>query len=209
MKEKPIIFSAESIQDILKGCKTQTRRVIRSKWSRCLDLEDPEELQKALELCPYGQPGNQLWVRETWMYLGVRYVSVGDPEDGDVDAEVEEMDSIPKTQPLTGGLAYRADDPEACRWWFSPIFMPRWASRINLEILKIRAEKLQDISEEDCCRETGAPLKWPGPGPEPYHRDMQGAFAALWNSINAKNGFPWESNPWVWVIEFKKIERIE
>lgn len=89
--------------------------------------------------------------------------------------------------------------------WHSPIYMPRWASRITLEIAGVRVERLQSISYEDCCRETGAPLKWEGEGPEPYRRDMHGSFQILWDGINAKRGYSWDSNPWVWAIEFKRI----
>ena len=84
--------------------------------------------------------------------------------------------------------------------------MPRWASRITLEIVDIRFERLQEISEADCCAELGAPLVWPGDGPEPYHRDLRGAYRYLWDSLNAKRGYPWSNNPLVWVISFTAVK---
>jgi hypothetical protein len=191
MKERPIIFRSDNVRAVWEGWKTQTRRVINpGVYLQCIDPEDPEQQQLLLDVCPYGRPGDRLWVRETWVKWD-------------------------------GGLAYLADslnkqgvedeDSKRCRLdygvqWQPSIFMPRWASRITLELTGVRVERLQDISEEDCCRETGAPLRWEGPGLEPYKRDMRGCFRNLWNMINAKRGYSWESNPWVWVIDFKKVQ---
>jgi len=186
MKERPIIMTTDSVRAILDGRKTQTRRVIKFKhptdWIGSINPDNkdgwiawgPKPVTDDYSRkmypngggfkCPYGVPGDRLWVRETF--------------------KIELKDHTYKRQPS--------------------IFMPRWASRITLEITKIRIERLQEINDEDCCRETGAPLKWPGPGPEPYKRDMHAVFSHLWDTLNAKRGYPWSSNPWVWVIEFKK-----
>ena len=99
---------------------------------------------------------------------------------------------------------YKADDSfNAGTRWRPSIFMPRCLSRITLEVVNIRVERLQEISYDDCCLETGAPLKWEGEGPEPYYRDMKAVFRKLWNDINGKRGYGWADNPWVWVVEFK------
>lgn len=196
------------IRAILGGKKTQSRRVVKFpksaydpdiSWIKSMHQDgggnwvawsgDAPHLAEFTKRayptggfpCPYGKPGDHLWVREKWfptMYYSpcpILY-AVGSPE----------------RPPM--GFA-----------WKSPIHMPRWASRINLEITSVRAERLQSISERDCCLELGAPVEWPGPGPEPYKRDMRGLFASAWDSINAKRGYGWNENPWVWVIEFKKL----
>jgi hypothetical protein len=135
--------------------------------------------------CPYGQPGDRLWVREAWSR---------DEEDG--------------------ALFYRADvgtGNEADDWqrniyegasgyrWKPSIFMPRWASRILLEVTAVRVERLQDISEADAIAE-GAP--WAACG-APQEGSHKAGFAQLWESINGPNS--WDANPWVWVIEFKRV----
>ena len=156
MKERPILFSAPMVMAILAGTKTQTRRVIKPQPS-------------VAQNCPYGTPGDHLWVKETFW---------------------------------TGGDAvnYRADGemPEYMRdvsRWKPSIFMPRKLSRITLEILDVRVERVQDISEEDAKDEGGLY----GAG---SYRD---GFAVLWDSINGKK-HPWESNPWCWVLTFKPCE---
>ena len=138
--------------------------------------------------CPYGQPGDNLWVRETWSCIGAEHVK-------------------PSEIALGYPVQYKADDPTK-NWrvekWRPSIFMPRWASRFNLEIKGIRVERLQAITEADVIAE-GAARRWPGPGPEPYKRDLVGVYAYLWDSINAKRGYGWNTNPYVWVIEFMRI----
>ena len=101
-----------------------------------------------------------------------------------------------------GGYVYRADnDPqfEGCRWKPS-IHMPKWAARIWLEVTGVRVERVQDISEEDAIAE-GIPR-----GAVQYCGHAIRLFRDLWDSINAKRGYPWEVNPWVWVVEFKRTE---
>lgn len=215
---KPIIFSYDNIPGILEGRKTQTRRAIKPQpwgydpffvpetglWEFCDDQEtDPKH---HIFKCPYGIPGDQLWVRESWAQLSVRYVSVGDPEDGDSDAEIEEMDCIPSQEPLMGKTLYKADDPYAARWWFPSIFMPRWASRITLDVVKIRIQRLQDITREDCIAE-GITDQIAYQAVRTPRRDRlyahAAAYADLWDSLNLKRGFGWDENPMVWVVEFK------
>lgn len=173
MKERPIIFSDEMVSAILEGRKSQTRRVAKLNGDRC----------------HFGQVGDWLWVKETWAE------SVPDAQWGDMNGGGEPT-------PI-----YRADN----RWdgvtWRSPIFMPRYESRITLEIVSVRVERVQDISEADAIAE--GIDEWEemfrcGTDSDPcWTRDARLAYAWLWDSINAKRGFGWDTNPWVWVVEFK------
>jgi len=174
MKARPIIMDAESVRGILGGRKTQTRRVCRPPAPYVPTDEGLDILFATEQLpCPYGQPGDQLWVKETW---GLHY-----------------------------GPVYRATDSGQCcpsSGWKPSIFMPRRYSRITLRILSIRIERLQSISLHDVIAEG-----WPRDRemfPMVNTTDKAVAwFEYRWNTINAKRGLPWESNPWVWVIEFE------
>lgn len=206
MKERPILFSAEMVRAILAGRKTQTRRIIK------LDDFQPAETkgydwmfrdrhalwnevstQGLIESrCPYGMPGDRLWVRESFQVVEP-YGSDGDEWIGD---DLQEIDGpLGSTKPEQMGhwwqLIYKADEPEMCKWWRPSFFMPRWASRITLEICTVRVEQLQRIGGTDAWADGGLTVQ---------------QFIDLWNSINAKRGYSWDANPWVWVIEFKKLE---
>lgn len=183
-RERPILFKGEMVRAILDGRKTQTRRVVKPQpkygafncdcdW----DVYWYENDKEIHVRCPYGQPVDRLWVRETWTNA-----------DGEKD------------------IRYRAEERAICcdalYRWRPSIHMPRWASRITLEITSVRVERLQDISEEDAKAEgVSAMLVPPDGGSWPY---AQG-FEYLWNSL-AKPGSTWANNPWVWVIEFKRVE---
>lgn len=189
MKERPILFSGPMVRAIIEGRKTQTRRVIKPQperveylhvgggveWPCCPTVDG---CMKAMH-CPYGVPGDSLWVRETW-----------------ADRFQDDW------------YIYRADNnPEhAGVKWKSPIHMPRRASRITLPIVNVRAERLQDITHNDVFAE-GCPIDTKASGcvagEWQTDRKMKAAawFADLWNSINGKK-HPWDSNPWVWVIEW-------
>jgi hypothetical protein len=192
MKERPILFSGEMVRAILAGKKTQTRRVVKLDVSNffdppnCQDDKDAGwpitttregDTVKAATLCPHGQPGDRLWVRETWGHNG--------------------CGNCP--------IHYRADEPE---WkneslnpnakWHPSIFMPRCASRILLEITAVRCERLQEITREDASAEGVVSFD---------ELSTVDRYAILWESINGKTpGKRWEDNPWVWVIEFRRIE---
>lgn len=199
MKERPILFSGAMVRAILNGEKTQTRRVVKPQpadvpitngsrdgmytaWPNadaCLEwadvVSDPTYYAQA-GFCPYGQPGDRLWVRETFAYH-------------------------------FGELRYRADElPESyyagAKGWRPSIFMPRALSRITLEIVGVRVERVQDISMYDAMDE--------GVGKPRYSQfekgsHLVGAFRDLWDEINEKRGYGWTVNPWVWVVEFKRI----
>lgn len=182
MKERPILFSGEMVRAILDGRKTQTRRVVKQRG----------DCSGSVEQCPYGQPGERLWVRETWATEGT-----------------DETSTLP--------LQFKADrsDWPKCSKWRPSIHMPRWASRITLEIESVRVERLQKITEEDAKAEgtrDDALVHYyceEGTDDDPIgnHRcNWRYAFSRLWESINAKRGFGWDANPWVWVITFRRVE---
>jgi hypothetical protein len=198
MKERPILFSAPMVRAILTGKKTQTRRIVKGRpenntrvgrKGHQAHIESPE----ALEHCPYGKPGDRLWVRETWVQFVAR-------PDGAM--KVQGM-------PNTAVIDYKADyssaqlaatydsDGDIMRLprWRPSIHMPRWASRITLEVRGVRIERLQDISEEDAKAEGMQNLN------DPY-RSLTSIFRSLWDGLNGERA-PWESNPLVWVIEFR------
>ena len=187
MKERPILFSGGMVRAILDGSKTQTRRIAK-EFNEMPNLDGILRRFPNQEGCPYGTPGDRLWVRETF---------------------AQGVEGCP------GGISYRADhfDPKGDgpahpMKWRPSIFMPRIASRILLEITDVRVQRLQEISEEDARAEgvtdfagrwwDGSPVvcgKWNAPSE---------AFAALWESINGTGS--WEANPWVWVITFRRLE---
>jgi len=195
MKERPIIFSADSVRAILDGRKSQTRRVVTPQpkvelfpfigadnkpTGEFAFVDHPRVVSKHLR-CPYGVPGDRLWVRETWSWRS-----------GDILADkAHEKYAI-----------YAADNPNDCGKYKSAMFMPRWASRITLEITSVRVQRVQEISADDCIAE--------GLSTTLREHDavsaLRTAYEQMWNSLNAKRGYPWESNPWVWVLEFKRIE---
>lgn len=226
MKERPIIFSAPMVRAILSGAKTQTRRVVKPQpfdrsWSRHDHRIGYTTDDEGIDLyayskseggewharCPYGKPGDRLWVRETWRYTA---------------STLEESRAI--TEDITGGIAvdwratyigdcmkqlgFSREDAEMAddfETWRPSIHMPRWASRITLEIVGVRVERLQDISEADCIAEgiASAPGGWWSGATGQSSPTPVGAYALLWESINGPGS--WALNPWVWVIEFKRL----
>lgn len=184
------------VRAILNGTKTQTRRAVKD---RHIDAAPPAcFFQWLRERCTYGQPGDRLWVRETWAY-GVHALAAARDEDGP--------------------FIYAADGTDQgrlCDRWRPSIHMPREASRILLEIASVRVEQLQDISEADAIAEGvfELPLQaaepglwWTGDvaaGAALHGRSPSRAFRLLWESINSPGS--WDANPLVWVIEFKRVE---
>jgi hypothetical protein len=157
--------------------------------------------------CPYGAPGDRLWVKEAF---------IPDPpingEWPDMGGDFRLAD-IPDAYRSPSHVLYKADPrwAHAQDWLWRPvIFMPRWASRITLEVTEVRVEQLQDISEEDAVAEGCTAGGGVTSGPmDPYETDGHTAvedYAAAWDELNAKRGFPWESNPWVWAVNFKQVE---
>jgi hypothetical protein len=218
MKERPILFSAPMVKAIIAGHKTQTRRVVKpsayqkryvkGSWGKRVPTMKEWNLmagdaQTAIKVsagkyeCPYGQPGERLWVRETWAcrakierVLGVCYradeVTISYPD------RIMELAKI--------GTRYAGN-------WRPSIFMPRWASRITLEIAEVRVERVQDISEADAKAEGMASVRdeWMGAcGDFDETLTHKQLYEILWDSINGK-AHPWSSNPWVWVVGFRKL----
>ena len=200
-KERPIIFSGPMVRAILDGNKTQTRRVLKPQP---VDLQygpgaEPWDASTGYALrCPYGNLGDLLWVRETWGLFN---------DLGFCDTSLAGL----KKLPYHWQLSYRADhiDPEKGDGphqpvWRPSIYMPRWASRITLEITGIRVERLQQISEADAIAE-GCPLVNPDQFIPGYGgSSASGWFSQLWEDINGNGS--WDVNPWVWVIEFRLKE---
>ena len=211
MKERPIIFSAPMVTAILAGRKSMTRRVIGKEqpWPEGLTpfphgLSTPEARRDAAAWCPYGQPGDRLWVREAWAWLEWCH------QGSYAFTPPEEPTYPPHYVAADGGrraVVYRAGT-EKDAWgmkgepkWRSPIHMPRTASRITLEVTDVRVERVQEISEKDVIAEGCPPDAWyrvPG-GPLKW-------FLSLWNRLHAKDGHGWEANPWVWVLAFRRLE---
>jgi hypothetical protein len=247
MKERPIIFSSEMVLAILRGRKTQSRRLrgmedvnhypgvltgdspLGPLGYRGLEPSDyllkpsakkeykkyPGEFHWFLGMsadgreinpipirCPYGQPGGRLWVWETWMLEGA--------------------DDRPPGMEWDRRAIFKATNPEYGEYfkWRPSIHMPRWASRITLEITNVRVERLLSISRAD-ARAEGASPWWLGADgckeiehgyeysienvPE-EKRNYRRWFQILWDSINAKRGYGWNVNPYVWVIEFERVQ---
>ena len=187
MKEHPIIFSGAMVRAILDGRKTQTRRVVKNIDESDIIRRTPfaesgyETTHGRSIVCPYGVPGDQLWVRETWAMSGYNRVEY---------------------------RAFPADgtDFRCVMGWRPSIHMPRKYSRILLEVTGVRVERLQEITVEDALAEgisehdiqriSKRNRKLPG--------DLL-IFSNLWDSINAKRGYGWDTNPFVWCVTFKRI----
>lgn len=199
MAEKPILFSTDMVKAILEGRKTQTRRVITVHWhkgtrttpyepyyiesdGKLLYMDEYGDYHPMENVCPHGRPGTVLWVRETWC--------PGYYADGRVGYKADWQNPDPRVVAETN--------------WKPPIHMPREAARLFLEVKSVRVERLQDITPEDCEAE----------GMDAYCDDgvhdpgdaMYLQFSELWDSINGNRGYGWDKNPWVWVVEFKRVE---
>lgn len=219
MKERPILFSAPMVRAILEGRKTQTRRVIklpRSMASRRLDEYLFNCSGKAWPAwnnpdlkCPYGKPGDRLWVRETWAEVP-RYLPMTDEdapwrEDGRILVWAADPDWKGARQFLCADGVIRWAKPAR---WRPSIHMPRFASRITLEVTGVRVERLQATSEADATAEGVQQCE--GGAMDYLSNDYaQGyspvaSFRSLWESIYGADS--WAANPWVWVVEFKRME---
>lgn len=235
VRDRPILFSGPMIRAILDGKKTQTRRVVKPQppqpeqvrakagidfalfqrddtpgiwyvegpvWA-VRQLMDPP-IPTPSWTCPYGEPGERLWVRESFY---CDHCFVGDYERtaagsrSACEAEWREMVFYGEAR----------DDWKGCEWdggvpGLKPsIHMPRWASRLTLEMTDVRVQRVQEISEPDAYAEgieTGTVV-------QDFGMDhARPAFRTLWDSLNAKRGHSWESNPWVWCLTFRRVESI-
>lgn len=200
IKERPIVFGP-IVRAILDGSKTQVRKPVRNSGDMEFDNNDSHfgpywepyaagdaTGEDAKVRCPCGIPGERLWVRETW---GV-FSDLGFSDTS--WAGIKEL-------PDGWSLAYRADhvdpvngDGPHIPFWRPPIHMPRWASRILLEIVDVRVERVQEISDEDAWAE----------GCEPSDCNPVEWFRYVWESDNGASS--WDANPWVWAISFQRLK---
>jgi len=196
MTERPILFSGPMVRAILEGRKTQTRRVLKgapmrlwaaSGWEiedgDCLWCDAYGDYHSLTSICPYGRIGDRLWVRETHYISDEEREAVGGAIHTSVEAQVY----------------YRADSQNHASDgvpWRPSIHMPRWASRITLEVVSVRVERLQDISANDAYAE-GVIVTNPD-GCDPVMN-----YCTLWESINGPSS--WDANPWVWAVEFRCV----
>ena len=206
MTERPILFSGPMVRAILDGRKTVTRRLVkdaagafwdhpgylptvvdgRVRW-HCVDTGAEVGPGSPMPTSPYGVPGDRLWVKETFA------------ERVDIDGKDPAQRARAKHYLMFKANGDDPRDPDNFHtWgrWRSPRYMPRWASRLTLDVVSVRVERLQAITEEDASREGVAAALLIGV----THRQ---AFADLWDSLNAKRA-PWASDPWVWRIEFRR-----
>lgn len=223
LKERPILFNTEMVNAVLEGRKTQTRRAVKkigndhpwevlksyvAKWlnpNKCdawflkHTIAENPNADTFLVKCPYGKVGDRLWVRETFAEIHFQ------KNNDDLEFPTPEI-----------SILYKANSSDVDKKeklgakWKPSIFMPRWASRIKLEITNIRVERLNDISEDDARCEGVESIKggfyknyfdskqWGG-----LQVSARASFASLWNAINGLGS--WKENPWVWVVEFKRV----
>ncbi|EMV9544894.1 hypothetical protein [Escherichia coli] len=187
MKERGMIFNDEMVRAILGGNKTQTRRIVEEKfYGRAVAAE------LLAKHCPYGQPGDRIWVRETYRVHG---------KATDVATLVYRASVRNSWTEQTHRVPVEVCNKPVSEKWTPSIHMPRWASRILLEITDVRVERLHDMSEADAKAEGATPATYKITPPEAVYRV---GFGDIWRSIYGQDN--WLSNPWVWVIEFKRIQ---
>ena len=229
MTERGMIFNGEMVRAIIDGRKTQTRRIVKGtdgavKFCKEWDINGEEIFVVLGEKdhtgmnpvlgaisCPFGGIGDRIWVRETWSDVNLEGIpAVAYRADGDVYSLMDDESFLDEDG------AFNYDEPRVTKYhfaaWYSDliggiegdwrpsIHMPRWASRILLEITDIRVERLSSVSDEDAGKE-GYPAD-PSPFGGPMDKWLW--FRQLWDGIYPKHSF--KHNPWVWVIEFKRIK---
>lgn len=202
VKERPILFSAPMVQGILAGNKTKTRRVLELDWLRCLDPEDPDDLERIMSQCRYGVPGDRLWVREAHYAFGHWEPVAGAATRGGKQKWkfVRDTDEVLYEEPPEFRNGRHNIDPETPAWHKRLArFMFRKDSRTTLEIVSVRVERLREISEEDAIAE-GVPV----PVTCDTAHTARNGFRDLWETINGAGS--WDANPFVWVVEFELIE---
>lgn len=228
MRERPILMSGPMVRALVDGRKTQTRRAVKvqPRWVEAdnayhagggfrgtpgwrwtggpkknpRDFSWAEDDAPTLEdnACPYGIPGDRFWVREAWKSLPGP--SLSRPYDPATEHEFGELPRV----------LYRADpafgESSGEKGWKPSIHMPRWASRLTLEVTGVRVERVQDISWGDAVAEGCKDPRRAMMRSDPAHpRSPVRQYRALWDSLNATRGHGWAANPWVWVVEFQRV----
>lgn len=216
--ERPILFSGPMVRAILAGKKTQTRRVVTGRtaleWLAPGTFTPSFVADPGNYISPFGYAGDRLWVRETWRYHDwdedglpwVEYRADGATLFRDCDVVPEEWAErltdiwAELSDPTNYARHNRAADPR----WRPSIHMPRWASRITLNVTDVRVERLQEITEDDARREGIAEYQFArGVLADGWFPTK--AFADLWDSLNDARGYGWATNPWVWVVTFSAL----
>lgn len=209
-RESPILFSAPMVRALLDGRKTQTRRAVKGKAAEALAVAYSPTFcgarvlnyscEEVIARCPYGAPGDRLWVRETFR-LPAEY--------DDVKPTLVRGDA-----PVWFEATTDQQRPEGWGKTRPAIHMPRWVSRLTLEITEVRCERLHDISEADARAEGAAFHDGRGIGHSGWrhdlkdvHVDARSSFARLWGEINGPGS--WSANPWVWAVSFKTVSADE
>lgn len=232
MKERPILFNTAMVQAILACRKTQSRRALKYQPQRSDFLPNlcfpknaaqakalypagwiyPNALDEILTMCPFGEVGDRLWVRETWSVVSHSFSDDGQLIDWDPDRPAIKVHEMPFGNGYYSGHAiYAADgyfqwgdedgDETDRSHWKPSIHMPRAACRIILEITSVRVERLQEISEADACAEGCDNSKSDAAIAAGWYEKPIAAFRRVWG----QTGGQWNANPWVWVIEFKVL----
>lgn len=219
MRDIPILFTGAMVRGILADEKWHTRRVISLRNAGYCDPENATyqdedgRARSMLDLCPYGKKGDRLWVRETWRpsfwdedfsNVGIEYRADGKISDAipsehlwkDNDRcvsawESASLEMIEAAYPIDGNGDFVWGTAKNPLKWRPSIFMPRAACRLTLDVLSVRIERLQSITEADAIAEGVKSIA---------------EYKTLWDSINKKGGKGWDTNPWLWVVEFKRSE---
>ena len=213
--DRPILFNGPLVRAILEGMKTVTRRPVKATkahadgfmmldhgkgwwpYNTFGDFTSDHEGMEYPIACPYGKPGDRLWVRETFAYADKSGTHDAAPDDPWRPVR-------PGMEPEIYRCWYRASDGHAADGFWKPsLHMPRWASRILLEVTDVRVEQLQDISRADIRAEgLQCPPELASDDVSPNYRDW---YPAAWRELWESTGGDWDANPWVWVVEFKRI----
>ena len=223
-KDRPLLMSEPMVRAIREGRKTETRRVVQPAIANILTKGSVAERELVIEDCPYGRPGDTFWVRESWHLLtwdqrvkamspnsSTNYTEVKiEYKAGGPNRLVELFESKDREQAERAMLSGREG-------WRPGIHMPKWACRMHLELTQVRAERLRFINENGVraeglqqCTKDGMLYKWGWEGlpwTDWYRGGAVEAYAGLRDKINAGRGYTWESNPWVFVLVFKQLER--
>lgn len=219
-RERPILFSGPMVRALLDGRKTQTRRICKPAidgefparsvhpdgagtgwiawWGDPITAAESARMYPGAEgfRCTYGQPGDRLWVKEKFTPLPMQA-----PTDGPSRWLIQYAEGCQRECDAPAGYNPMLYNYER---WTSSLFMPRWASRITLEVTGVRVERLQAISEADALAEGVTDCyRITDPVSGEINRDAVEAYADLWESINGPGS--WDANPWVWVVSFRRI----
>lgn len=225
MRERPILLNAEMVRAVLDGRKAQTRRMLTPRQLKMIDaaasigecypLESGQQHENSQsyyrEWCPFGAVGDRLWVRETFrVHSRATDVATLVYKASEQQSWTQQTHRVPIAM---------CNKPAVVDKWTPSIHMPRWASRITLEITGVRVERLNNISEQDAASEgvgsavwfaaKGVPEEqWTSLGEHGAYRASHiNSFASLWESIYGEES--WQANPWVWVIEFKRLDNAD